>query len=81
MLLKLVKVRQRFTVQHVIRKRNLGVSYLLQPGAEAHVAQVVGEEGAWAVGWVPSEEQQAEEGHVAAGLHAPMQLGRSGQHQ
>lgn len=32
---------------HILKR--LGVLYLLQPGTEAHVAEVIGEEGAWAV--------------------------------
>lgn len=62
-------------------KRGASVSYLLQPGAEAHVAEVVGEEGARAVGRVASEQQPAEERDVSAALHAAVQLHRSAQHQ
>lgn len=71
-------------VNHVFKcllKRVCGFSYLLQPGAEAHVAEVVGEEGARAVGRVPGEQQPAEERDVSAGLHAAVQLHRSAQHQ
>ncbi|KAG7231176.1 hypothetical protein INR49_012007 [Caranx melampygus] len=51
------------------------------PGAEAHVAEVVGEEGARAVGRVPREQQPAEERDVSSTLHAAVQLHRSVQHQ
>lgn len=59
----------------------MGFSYLLQTGAEAHVAEVVGEEGARAAGRVAGEQQPAEERHVAAARHAAVQLHRSAQHQ
>lgn len=45
------------------------------------MTQVVGEEGARAVGRVPREQQPAEEGRVSAALHGSVQLHRSGQHQ
>lgn len=56
-------------------------SYLLQAGAEPHVAEVVGQERARAVGRVAGEQQPAEERHVSLRLHAAVQLQRSGQHE
>lgn len=58
-----------------------GFSYLLQAPAEAHMAEVVGQEAAWALGRVAGEQEPAEERHVPSRLHAAVQLHRSAQHQ
>ena len=57
------------------------MAYLLQASADAHLPQVVGEEGARAGRGVPGEQQPAEHGHVLASLHGAVQLGRAAQHQ
>lgn len=70
-----------FVAQHTNPESGVCLLYLLQPGAEAHMPEVVGEEGARAVGRVPREQQPAEERDVLTGLHAAVQLRRSAQHQ
>lgn len=56
-------------------------SYLLQARGAAHTAEVVGQEGARAVGRVPRKQEPAKERDVATSLHAAVQLHRSDQHQ
>lgn len=56
-------------------------AHLLQPPAESHLAQVVGQEAAWAVGGIACIEKPAEDGHVSSLLHGGVELHGPAQHE
>lgn len=73
--------RESFTSHWAVQTSTKSTD-LLQPGGEAHVPEVVREEGPRTVGRVSGKQQPAEERNVfIPPLHAAVQLHRSAQHQ